>query len=101
MVASITDRDSQVWKDAGHFSSTADIIFHYGAQQRKPFIDKYEDRVGGIARVLDASGKVLEIIDKRGQLEERGWPTDLWGPAPQAYRDVAASALTTDSPFRR
>lgn len=91
MVASITERDSQVWKDAGHFSSTSDIIFHYGAQHRKPFIDKYEDRVGGIARVLDASGKVLEIIDKRGQLEERGWPTDLWGPAPRAYRDVAAS----------
>ncbi len=93
MVASITDRKSQVWEDAGHVSSPTDIIFHYGAQHRKPFVDKYEERVGGIARVLDASGKVLEIIDKRGQLDERGWPTDLWGPAPRAYRDVAASRV--------
>jgi len=91
MVASIEDGTSQVWRDAGHTPYTADIIFHYGAQHRKPFIDKYEDRVGGIARVLDASGKVLEILDPRGDLEERGWPTDLWGPAPRAYRDVAAS----------
>ena len=92
MVASITDRDSQVWEDAGQRSVTAtDIIFHYGAQHRKPFIDKYEERVGGIARVLDASGKVLEILDLYGDLEKRGWPTDIWGPAPRAYRDVAAS----------
>lgn len=92
MVASITDRDSQVWEDAGQRSvSATDIIFHYGAQHRKPFIDKYEERVGGIARVLDASGKVLEILDPRGDLEKRGWPTDIWGSAPRAYRDVAAS----------
>lgn len=102
MVASITDRDSQVWEDSGQRLVTAtDITFHYGAQHRKPFLDKYEERVGGIARVLDASGKVLEIIDKRGQLDERGWPTDLWGPAPRAYRDVAASDLTADRLSRR
>ena len=101
MVASIEDGTSQVWKDAGHTPYTTDITFHYGAQHRKPFLDKYEERLGGIARVLDASGKVLEIIDKRGQLEERGWPTDLWGPAPRAYRDVAASDLTADSHPRR
>jgi hypothetical protein len=95
MVASITDRKSQVWKDMGFRPSTTDIIFHYGAQHRKPFVDKYVERVGGIARVLDASGKVLEIIDKRGQLDERGWPTDLWGPAPRAYRDVAASRVAS------
>ena len=95
MVASITDRKSQVWKDKGFSPSTTDIIFHYGAQHRKPFVDKYEERINDIARVLDASGKVLEIIDERGQLDERGWPTDLWGPAPRAYRDVAASRVAS------
>ena len=94
LVASITDDVSQVWKARGEFPNVTDIVFHYGAQHRKPFLKDYAEGVGGIARVLDSSGKVLEILDPRDELSKRGWPSDLWGPAPSAYRDVAASSVS-------
>lgn len=84
-VVGVVEEDSQeIINDWGNKQRYTTITFYYGADPSmiEAFIKPYQERIGGLYRVVNRQGKILKLHLKDFKGNVLPWPTDLWGREP-------------------